>query len=57
MTELKSKTYGYPLKFFRYSEGKIIAFLNEEVVYDYVPQVAPHVGAWIETLLFVCEHP
>lgn len=38
MTELHSKTYGYPLKFLKYSEGKIIAFLNEEVVNDYVAQ-------------------
>lgn len=33
-----SKTYGYPLKFLQYSDGKIIAFLNEELVKDFVEQ-------------------
>ncbi len=38
MANLHSKTYGYPLKFLKYSDGKIIAFLNEEVVEDFVEQ-------------------
>lgn len=38
MTNLYSKTYGYPLKFKNYSNGKIIAFLNEEVVDNFVEQ-------------------
>lgn len=37
MKDMHSKVYGYPLKFFRHSEGKILAFLNEEVVEDFVP--------------------
>lgn len=38
MKELHSMTYGYPLSFLPLSNGKIIAFLNEVEVNDFVDQ-------------------
>lgn len=38
MNKLHSKTYGYQLSFLPYEDGKIIAFLNEVEVNDFVDQ-------------------